>query len=139
MNDKLKVNWPVVDFHCDVLCKMQLNTQIDFSHPSLDVTKERLLEGNVRLQTFAIYISQVLGMPRFEHVVRQIELFRQHVTSISGGLRPLLWKEDLAMWGHQMEQVKQVGEEKRTEKLTYVDGKGTDHTWVPWALLSLEG
>lgn len=144
MNDKLKVNLPVVDFHCDVLCKMQLDAQIDFSHPSLDVTKERLLEGNVQLQTFAIYISQVLGTPRFEHVVRQIELFRQHVTSISGGLRPLLWKEDLAMWKnasavHQEEQVKQAGEEKRTEKITYLDGNGTDHIWAPWALLSLEG
>ncbi|WP_311082776.1 membrane dipeptidase [Paenibacillus polymyxa] len=144
MNDQLKVNWPVVDFHCDVLCKMQLDAQIDFSHSSLDVTKERLLEGNVRLQTFAIYISQVLGTPRFEHVVRQIELFRQHVTSISGGLRPLLWKEDLAMCKntstvHQEEQVKQAGEEKRPERITYLDGNGTDHTWAPWALLSLEG
>ncbi|WP_068496285.1 dipeptidase [Paenibacillus kribbensis] len=127
MNGKLNAKRPVVDFHCDVLCKMQLDSQVDFSHPSLDVTKERLLEGNVRLQTFAIYISQVLGTPRFEHIVRQIELFRQHVVSSSGGLRPLLWREDL------------VEQDEQAEKLKHLDGNGADQTDSPWALLSLEG
>lgn len=127
MNAKLNAKWPVVDFHCDVLCKMQLNSQVDFSHPSLDVTKERLLEGNVWLQTFAIYISQVLGKPRMEHVVRQTELFRQHVLSSLGGLRPLLWREDL------QEQ------DESARKLVHLDDNGTDQTHSPWALLSLEG
>ncbi|WP_225999382.1 dipeptidase [Paenibacillus sp. BJ-4] len=127
MNGKSNTKRPVVDFHCDVLCKMQLNPRVDFSHSSLDVTKERLLEGNVRLQTFAIYISQVLGMPRIEHVVRQIELFRQHVVSSSGGLRALLWREDL------QEQ------DELTKKLTYLDGNESDQAHSAWALLSLEG
>ncbi|WP_090735449.1 dipeptidase [Paenibacillus sp. Mc5Re-14] len=144
MNDKFEANWPVVDLHCDVLCKMQLDSQVDFSHSSLDVTKERLLEGNVRLQTFAIYISQVLGTPRFEHVVRQIELFRQHITSSSGGLKPLLWREDLAALKNtsairQEEQVQHTGEEKQAGKMTNGYESGTNRTEPPWALLSLEG
>lgn len=127
MNDKLKAKRPVVDFHCDVLSKMQLNSQVDFSHVSLDVTKESLLEGHVQLQTFAIYISQVLGTPRFEHVVRQIELFRQHILSSSGGLRPLLWREDLEK------------KDEAPDKMPRTDGSGMHQTRSPWALLSLEG
>ncbi|MDQ0494353.1 dipeptidase [Paenibacillus brasilensis] len=127
MDGKSNTKRPVVDFHCDVLCKMQLNRQVDFSHSSLDVTKERLLEGDVQLQTFAIYISQVLGRPRMEHVVRQIELFRQHVVSPLGGLRALLWREDLQEQGSP------------TKKLTYLEGNEVDQTHSPWALLSLEG
>ncbi|WP_342417522.1 membrane dipeptidase [Paenibacillus sp. FSL R10-2782] len=126
MNSKLHTKWSVADLHCDVLCKMQLNPQVDFSHPSLDVTRERLLEGHVNLQTFAIYISQVLGTPRFEHVIRQVELFRQHVISPSVGLKPLLWREDL--------------EERKDTSAGHLEGNGIKQLQEsPWALLSLEG
>ncbi|AET60453.1 Zn-dependent dipeptidase [Paenibacillus terrae HPL-003] len=126
MNSKPHSKWSVADLHCDVLCKMQLNPQVDFSHPSLDVTRERLLEGHVYLQTFAIYISQVLGTPRFEHMIRQIELFRQHMISPSGGLKPLLWKEDMEEWKGTVEG--------------HLKGNGMQQLQgSPWALLSLEG
>ncbi|WP_149095857.1 dipeptidase [Paenibacillus terrae] len=126
MNSRLHTKWSVADLHCDVLCKMQLNPQVDFSHPSLDVTRERLLEGHVQLQTFAIYISQVLGTPRFEHVIRQVELFRQHMISPSGGLKPLLWKEDL--------------EECKDTSVGHREGNGMQQLQGSlWALLSLEG
>ncbi|MBE0335351.1 dipeptidase [Paenibacillus sp. 23TSA30-6] len=126
MNSKPHMKWSVADLHCDVLCKMQLNPQVDFSHPSLDVTRERLLEGHVQLQTFAIYISQVLGTPRFEHVIRQVELFRQHMISPSVGLKPLLWKEDL--------------EERKDTSVGHLEGNEIkQHQGSPWALLSLEG
>ncbi|MGW8956096.1 dipeptidase [Paenibacillus sp. NPDC055715] len=126
MNSRLHTKWPVADLHCDVLCKMQLNPQVDFNHSSLDVTRERLLEGRVHLQTFAIYISRVLGTPRFEHVIRQVELFRQHIISPSGGLKPLLWKEDL--------------EERKDTTLVNMECNVMQQLQgSPWALLSLEG
>jgi membrane dipeptidase len=150
MNSKPNPKWLIADLHCDVLCKMQLNPQVDFSHPTLDVTRERLLEGGVQLQTFAIYISQVLGVARFEHVVRQVELFRQYVLSPYGGMKTLLWKEDLAERKdapavHQTERLqqpvvmKQTEQVKQAEKLEHPGGNGTDHKQSPWALLSLEG
>lgn len=88
--------WAVADLHCDVLSKMMLEPQLDFENARLDVTRSRLEAGGVQLQTFAIYISEVIGRPRFEHIVRQVELFRQRIISAEGGMKPLLWREDFS-------------------------------------------
>ncbi|AIQ13268.1 dipeptidase [Paenibacillus durus] len=86
--------FPVVDFHCDALSKMLENPSIDFmADGRLDVTGERLRAGGLRMQCFAIYLSQKRGIPRIEHVLRQIELYRSKVVN-AGGLRPLRWKEE---------------------------------------------
>ncbi|BCG59602.1 dipeptidase [Paenibacillus sp. URB8-2] len=87
-------HFPVVDFHCDALSKMVEEPSIHFkADHRLDVTGERLLEGGVGLQCFAIYLSQKWGKPRFEQVLRQIEKFRGSVAN-TGGLRPLRWREE---------------------------------------------
>ncbi|ETT73972.1 Membrane dipeptidase [Paenibacillus sp. FSL R7-277] len=90
-NRKLKV----ADFHCDALSKLQANPGIDFKNdPRMDVTAERLTEGNVGLQVFAIYLSTVRGRAKFEDILGQIECFHQKVTG-PGGLQWLRWKEEV--------------------------------------------
>ncbi|WP_211745874.1 dipeptidase [Paenibacillus sp. Marseille-Q4541] len=93
----MKKSVPIVDMHCDVLYKMQRDSSLDFIQgPGLDVTMNRLQEGNVALQTFAIFLSEKLGTPRFEHVFRQIEIYNLLTAQESHPLRlrPLRWKED---------------------------------------------
>ena len=86
----------IVDFHCDVLSKMQEMPDIVFADdPRLDVTAKRLSEGGVLLQCFAIYVSSKRGRPRFEDVLGQIEHFRKGVIG-PGGLQQLRWKEEIA-------------------------------------------
>jgi membrane dipeptidase len=87
--------WPVADFHCDVLSKMMLNSALDFNHPELDVTYKRLQAGGVKLQTFAIYIPAEAGNPGMDHVARQIQIFREKITGPAGGLKTLLWREEV--------------------------------------------
>lgn len=86
--------WPVADFHCDVLCKMMLNSGLDFNHPELDVTRKRLEAGGVKLQTFAIYIPAEAGNPGMDHVARQIQIFQERIAAPKGGLKTLLWREE---------------------------------------------
>jgi len=89
--DKFKV----ADFHCDVLSKMQASPDINFDNdPRLDVTAERLASGGVELQCFAIYLSTNRGKPSFEHVLGQIDLFRQKIVN-TDGLQWLQWKEQV--------------------------------------------
>ncbi|USB32018.1 dipeptidase [Paenibacillus sp. YPG26] len=88
------MKYAVIDFHCDALYKMQINDQIDFHNDSrLDVNLEKLKQGSISLQCFAIYLSQSLGSPKFSHVLDQIRIFQEKV--VSSGIRPLCWQEEL--------------------------------------------
>ncbi|WP_440118894.1 dipeptidase [Paenibacillus sp. QZ-Y1] len=109
-------NWRVADFHCDVLSKMLMQPALVFEHASqLDVNLERMREGGVGLQAFAIYLPEVLGRGKFEHVMGQLEIYRKRVGITKErpkGTQTLLWREEVI----------QVGQ------------KGS-----PWGLLTLEG
>lgn len=120
----MKLVIPAVDMHCDVLYKMQREPSLDFLNGSeLDVTMNRLKEGKVVLQTFAIYLSEQLGTPRFEHVYRQIEIYNKLLEQKSNtlGLRSLRWKQDAEQLRNHIRQ----------------DGWQKDNPI--WSLLSLEG
>lgn len=116
---------PAVDMHCDVLYKMQFDPNLDFINGSgLDVTMQRLEEGNVVLQTFAIYLSERLITPGFEHILHQLELYHSLIEqkSFKLGLRPLRWRQE--------------AEELRTT----IHNEGWPQKGSPvWSLLSLEG
>ncbi len=72
--------YKVVDFHCDALSKMQLDSNLEFMRdPRLDVNLERMEQGGVGLQCFAVFISERLGKPKIGHILDQIDLFRQKV------------------------------------------------------------
>ncbi|WP_141500716.1 dipeptidase [Paenibacillus luteus] len=69
----------VVDFHCDVLCKLLMDEQLTFragKPESLDVTYERLKAAGTVLQTFAIYIPQSLN-GRLEPILESVDRFHQ--------------------------------------------------------------
>ncbi|MCM3128792.1 dipeptidase [Paenibacillus provencensis] len=92
---------PVVDMHCDVLSKIQMNSELQFLNgPGLDVTQKRLEEGNVILQTFAIYLSEKLGILRFEHIMKQIEIYNQL------GLRLVQSREDVSYLRKQLNNLR---------------------------------
>lgn len=120
----MKLDIPVVDMHCDVLYKMQLEPSLNFLNGSeLDVTMNRLQEGKVVLQTYAIYLSERLGTPRFEHVYRQIEIYNSLMEEKSSarGLRPLRWKQDAL-------ELRMLIQQEEWQNRNQV-----------WSLLSLEG
>lgn len=109
-------DWRVADFHCDALSKILMQPALSFEDaPELDVNLQRLKEGKVGLQAFAIYLPEVLGRGKFEHVMGQLEIYRSRVERSQGrpsGTQTLLWREQVA----QVEQ-----------------------TEGPWGLITLEG
>ncbi len=85
---------PIIDFHCDALSKLQLDPKLDFSKDRrLDVNLRRLKEGGVKLQTFAIFLSQRLGPPKMEHILEQIDVYQERVQPM--GVLPVQSVEDL--------------------------------------------
>ncbi|MNO34456.1 Membrane dipeptidase [compost metagenome] len=84
----------VVDFHCDALSKMQLDSNLAFDiEDHLDVTLQRMRQGGVALQTFAIFVSEKLGKPNFGHILDQIDIFQHKV--VSTGVIPITSVEEL--------------------------------------------
>jgi len=82
------------DFHCDVLSKMQMDESLDFLEDDrLDVNFARIGQGGVKVQCFAIFLSEKAGKPRFESILNQIDIFRQKV--VPAGLVPLISADDL--------------------------------------------
>ncbi|WP_233147039.1 dipeptidase [Paenibacillus selenitireducens] len=74
------MKYQIVDMHCDVISKMLQSPTIQFKDDRrLDVTLERLEQGQVKTQCFAIYLSESLGKPRFEHILHSIDVFHRSV------------------------------------------------------------
>ncbi|MBD2870661.1 dipeptidase [Paenibacillus arenilitoris] len=73
----------IVDFHCDVLCKLLLDDKLTFhggKPGTLDVTYERLKSAGVALQTFAVYIPASMN-GRLEPILESLDRFHQSVLS----------------------------------------------------------
>ncbi|MDQ0090543.1 membrane dipeptidase [Paenibacillus anaericanus] len=88
------MRYKVVDFHCDALCKMQLDPKLDFGQDrKLDVSLKTMTQGGVMLQCFAIFVSQSLGKPQIGHILEQIDIFHQKV--VTKGISPIRTAEDI--------------------------------------------
>jgi membrane dipeptidase len=76
----------VIDAHCDALSKLFMNPRLDFykEEQQLDVSYPRLQKGGVKLQCFAIYISEQIMNPSFEHVLQMVDLFYRRIIHPSG-------------------------------------------------------
>jgi len=117
------VSFPVIDFHCDVLSKMREDHGLSFKDGAqLDVTYDRMLEGEVMLQCFAMYLPESWGIPRYEFILDQIDAFKTRVMRTGEGVRWLKWKEDAEELGQT------IG--------TAASGRSRH---LPWGLLSVEG
>ncbi|ANE47606.1 hypothetical protein SY83_16430 [Paenibacillus swuensis] len=70
----------VIDCHCDVLGKMLTDGNLHFQdNTRLDVTYDRLVDGGVAIQTFAIWIAEHLPHTGFDEVLRSVDLFRTRI------------------------------------------------------------
>ncbi|PYZ94603.1 diguanylate cyclase [Salipaludibacillus keqinensis] len=71
----------VFDLHCDALLKLHDDRKRSFTnHPALDVNLERLKEGNVSLQVFAIFVEpEIPSDEKFQTALEQIDLFHREV------------------------------------------------------------
>ncbi|MDR7317054.1 dipeptidase [Brevibacillus nitrificans] len=72
----------VIDLHCDALLKLwERNGEISFADSAeLDVNKERLLQGGVKVQCFAIYThADMKAEQRFQAALDQIHYFYKDV------------------------------------------------------------
>lgn len=84
-----------VDFHCDALSKLWEEPKASFWNDShLDVTMERLEEGDIALQVFAVFLNGKFGRPSFERVLAQIDVYRNRIVG-PGYVKPLLWREQV--------------------------------------------
>jgi len=94
----------IYDMHCDVLYKMLLEPELDFSDESkLDVTYERLQQGKIGMQAFAIFLPEE-RVPTFSMVEEAVRYFERSVIS-RPGMRFIRTKSDL----EQAEQEGQIG------------------------------
>ncbi|WP_270170511.1 dipeptidase [Paenibacillus sp. SYP-B4298] len=78
--------YPVIDFHCDVLCKLLGRNDLQFANDptgTLDVTFERLNEADAWLQAFAIYIPERMERGVLP-VLRSVDLMYRSVLSHPG-------------------------------------------------------
>lgn len=72
----------VIDLHCDALLKLwEGNGKIRFADaPELDTNKERLKQGQVKVQCFAIFIDpEIKQEQKFQVVLEQVDYFYQEV------------------------------------------------------------
>ncbi|EUJ18100.1 dipeptidase [Listeria aquatica FSL S10-1188] len=87
----------IVDMHCDVLYKLQqAKGRITFQDsPELDVNFERMMEGEMLLQSFAIFLDpEVPVEQKWKKAVEQSNIFKQHVLHRNGVIKPLKkWKD----------------------------------------------
>lgn len=84
----------IVDMHCDVLYKMLVDPELDFSDESkLDVTYERLIQGKIGLQAFAIFLPED-RVPTFAMVEEAVRICEEKIIS-RPGMRMVRTKRDL--------------------------------------------
>ncbi|WP_261807835.1 dipeptidase [Paenibacillus sp. N3.4] len=76
----------IVDGHCDALTKLYKNPRLDFhmDEDELDVNYIRLKHAGVKVQFFAIYLSDTIKQPTFEHILRMVDLFHRKILNHPG-------------------------------------------------------
>ena len=87
----------IIDLHCDVLFKMhESKGKIRFTDSAeLDVTYEKLKQGGVRIQAFAIFISpSIKSDEKFQVALDQIHYFYSEVIGKNSNMKSLRSWED---------------------------------------------
>ncbi|GLC88127.1 dipeptidase [Lysinibacillus piscis] len=85
----------IIDLHCDALMKLTTLEAITFADDvRLQTNKERLQQGQVKAQVFAIFIEPDLPQSmKFLEVVRQIEAFHTHICQTEGMVHITDWAQ----------------------------------------------
>ncbi|KRE83115.1 hypothetical protein ASG89_13400 [Paenibacillus sp. Soil766] len=73
----------IVDGHCDALSKLYKNGNLAFNQDviELDVSFPKLQKAGVKVQCFAIYLSESIPNPNFEHVLQMVDIFHRKIIS----------------------------------------------------------
>jgi membrane dipeptidase len=76
----------IIDGHCDALTKLYMNPKLDFQkeEPELDVSYPRLQRAGVKIQCFAIYLSENIHAPSFDHILQMVDVFHRKILSNPG-------------------------------------------------------
>lgn len=73
----------LVDGHCDALTKLYMNPKLDFDCESLelDVSYPKLKQSGVKVQYFAMYLSESIVNPSFDHILQMVDVFHRKVAN----------------------------------------------------------
>ncbi|CAM3725019.1 dipeptidase [Alkalicoccus chagannorensis] len=71
----------IFDLHCDALLRLQMDPSLSFTDsPELDVNLEKLQQGGVQVQLFAVFVEPDIPFDKkFEHAAEQVDLFHKKV------------------------------------------------------------
>lgn len=72
----------VIDLHCDALYKLwESNGTLSYANsPEIDANKERLMEGEIFVQAFAVFVDPFLEQDRqFETALKQVDYFYEEI------------------------------------------------------------
>ncbi|MBA2937757.1 membrane dipeptidase [Paenibacillus sp. CGMCC 1.16610] len=96
----------IMDGHCDALTKLYVNPKLDFGmeDQELDVNYPRLKHAGVKVQCFAIYLSDSIQQPTFEHILQMVDIFHRKIVSHSG----MKFIHTVQDW-HEVEAGDQIG------------------------------
>jgi membrane dipeptidase len=96
----------IMDGHCDALTKLYVNPKLDFGKEDqeLDVSYPRLKHAGVKVQCFAIYLSDSIQQPTFDHILQMVDIFQRKIVSHSG----MRFIQNAGDW-HEVEAGDQIG------------------------------
>lgn len=76
-----------IDLHCDTLNKRYLHhTHMFENNSKFDVDFPKIIKSNVRVQSFAIYISEFIRENRMKHIDLQIDCFEKIISDLNMGI-----------------------------------------------------
>ncbi|NOV03088.1 dipeptidase [Paenibacillus planticolens] len=96
----------IMDGHCDALTKLYANPKLDFGKEDqeLDVSYPRLRQAGIKVQCFAIYLSDTIQQPTFEQILQMVDIFHRKIVGHPG----MHFIQNVKDW-HDVEAGEQVG------------------------------
>ncbi|WP_080846374.1 dipeptidase [Cytobacillus gottheilii] len=87
----------IFDAHCDVLCKMLMDSNIQFQNDhNLQVNMNELINSAIKVQCFAIYVPEAVHPDlKFHAALRMIDLFYERIIKPNPRLKLVKSKEDI--------------------------------------------
>lgn len=87
----------IIDLHCDALLRLQMDSTKSFTNDSeLDSNAERLKQGNIKVQLFAIFVHPEVPYDRkFQTVLEQIDLFHREIIGKHSHIKKIVQWSDI--------------------------------------------
>ncbi|MFA9560279.1 dipeptidase [Evansella sp. AB-rgal1] len=87
----------IFDLHCDALLRLWLDRKKIYTNdPSIEANYERLIQGKVKVQLFAIFLEPELPSDlKFQYALEQIDLFHTEVVNKNEKMKKITSWEDI--------------------------------------------